>query len=999
MRTANSASCQSEPTVGGALLLRAYDWLLRRRLVREPQWGQPGLWQRLLRIRLLSALALSLPALVLCVWYTLVALSGHFIHQRAVKVREPLTLELFQLHLHDRLVRDWQRLVMPEPQRKSPLPTYGLAVSADKLDELERHPPVNEGPSFYVDGMLIRNGQAHQVQVRYRGTKASMAHDPQQSWKVRVKEGRSVEGFATFNFINTVETVPFEEDIVLDIAREQGLLTPEYFPFRLLLNKSYLGVYFFEAQPDEGLLRRERRAPGSIYSGGEAPTDVKTGVSTLFRSADHFTKVAQGIHQQLGERDELESLIYSINSGTTREFIEYAPRHLALDKFATFDALDVVFGCSQHDFSDNHKLYYDPYRERFEPIAWNFRGCKHEHEFNRTENPLLLRLKTLPGYLALRNRLVYGLLRGAAAPESLRERTRHLLDRLQADQIRDPFWDAHQLLPAMNAYYAQLKRPLNRGLQELTAETRLYELSKRNRYLTEALDRFDIEVTVTHPARPAQSRSDRTPAGQVSALDVRAGGESGYRVVRVEPVWAGDCKPNSWRVFADTTMDGKLDRERDRLLGVVSDSARSTPTDLELYPGVRFDARSVSPRRGAVRAVSEARRYRLYVESDACELQGAFLELRNLATEQSLRLAAPAAGVGAATLAPTTCSDRYQEAAGFRSAHAWCFLQAKSEAVNLGPGVVDVIETRVFEAHQSVSIAPGTTLRMATGASMIFKGRVVAIGTQQKPIRFEPIANSWGGILIQGPGTRDSRLAYVTLAHGTRLADSSVLTPGTLNLQDTAGIVVEHCRLFGTRQADAGLQVADVSELELNDFEVATIAGDGVILRYSSARVSGLSVLGVARDAVVIDGADVELARSQLIGAKGNALSAGRAARVVLQDSILTGSRRGLFAHEAATVELNDVLVYKDVIGVELDTSDDGFPGKAKIKGEGLHVVGCESSFSVAGGKKRKQQEKISERLSALDLVRLRSEVLRINTWDGLDGVLAAQLKLSEGRQ
>jgi hypothetical protein len=97
--------------------------MLRRRLIREPQWGQPGFAQRLMRIRLLSAVVLSLPAVVLCIWYSLLALSAHAMQVKESKIQEPLTISLFQLHLHDRLMRDWHRLIMPEPQRKSPRPT------------------------------------------------------------------------------------------------------------------------------------------------------------------------------------------------------------------------------------------------------------------------------------------------------------------------------------------------------------------------------------------------------------------------------------------------------------------------------------------------------------------------------------------------------------------------------------------------------------------------------------------------------------------------------------------------------------------------------------------------------------------------------------------------------------------------------------------------------------------------------------------------------------
>ncbi len=444
-----------------------------------------------MRIRFPSALLLSLPALLLCAWYTLAAFLAYFGHRAEVNVNEPLTVRLFQLHLHDKLTQDWHRLIMPEPQHKLTLPTYGLVVRNEKLDQLASRMSPDDGAADYVEGQLVKGSRALDVQVRYQGGKHWHYSHPQYSWKVRVKDGKVFDGLNTFNFINSPDAIPFEEEIILDIARELGLVTPDFFPFRLLLNKFYMGVYFFEAQPDEGLLRQAQRPQGSIYSGGEAPIDAKTGNSSLFKSAEYFTKVVQGIHQQLGQRLDLEALIEAINDSSMQKFANYAERHLDLDKFAKLDALDVVFGCDQHDFGENHQLYFDPYRDRFEPIAWNYQGCKHEREFNRTENPLLLRLKLLPDYLTQRNRIVYELLHKTGSPESIRRRALALLDKLEPDQARDPYWDAYHLLPDINPYYSLLLRPVSRRLQNIATETRLFELGARNRYLTDALEEKD----------------------------------------------------------------------------------------------------------------------------------------------------------------------------------------------------------------------------------------------------------------------------------------------------------------------------------------------------------------------------------------------------------------------------------------------------------------------------------------------------------------------------
>ena len=202
---------------------------------------------------------------------------------------------------------------LPEPLDKSALPTHGLMLRNDALEKLNQNVPPGDGKAFYVDGHITHDNQVLPISIRIRGSRHWNWNHPQKSWKVRVRGGGHLEGRTTFNFINSPEPMPFEEEIILDIAREQGLLAPEYHSVRLLLNRTYMGVYSFEAQPDERLLRAARRMPTSIYSGNGAPIDPATGVSSLWESSEHWKKVTAGAHGKPHEMAELDALLRAVS--------------------------------------------------------------------------------------------------------------------------------------------------------------------------------------------------------------------------------------------------------------------------------------------------------------------------------------------------------------------------------------------------------------------------------------------------------------------------------------------------------------------------------------------------------------------------------------------------------------------------------------------------------------------------------------------------------------
>lgn len=971
---------------------RLHDWLHRRRLIRGQQWGQPSLLHRVLRIRHESAIILALPPLLLCVWYSFTAWTAHLTHEAEVNVTEPFTVRLFQLHLHDKLTRDLNRLLAPEPQRKSPLPTYGLVIGNDELDQLASRLPPDDGQPYYVDAELVKGSRAFAVQVRYRGGKYWHYNHPQKSWKVRVKDGKVIEGLNTFNLINTPESVPFEEELILDVAREMGLLTPDYFPFRLLVNKVYTGVHFFEAQPDEGMLRHAMRPPGTIYSGSDSPVDEASGISSLFKSADNFTKVTQGIHQKLGERVELESLIAAINLSSPREFAHFSDSHLDVEKFAQWDALDVVFGCNQHDFSENHKLYFDPYRDRFEPIAWNFRGCKHDLEFNRTENPLILRLKQLPGYTSRRNRIVYELLHGAASQGSLRERARRLLDRLREDQVRDPYWDAFQLLPAVSPYYSSLLRPVDRRAQDIALETRLFEMGERERYLLGKLEEHDIGASLTAAVPTVSPKTSRTKAVEkTSVFDVTVTGHSGYSLMEVEPVWPKDCGSCAWRLYADTQIDGVLQPDQDRELGQRENKSKLDPQAVDLYPGAVMKSRPLHVHRGRVRMTPEPRAYRFFATSSDCAPTAINLRVRNLVTQTTMQIMAAAeTGHEPLSIPATHCNDKYAEEPGHSAPHPWCFALPHKSTISMGPGVVEVDQGRTYPSEQAVEIMPGTTIRLAQGASLVFMGKVVARGTATLPIQFEAKNGTWGGLALQGEGANGSVFEHVRVSGGTRPYSTTPIWPGVVNISDTSDIRLEHCTISADTQASVGINIGESKNVL---FAQSTVRGGlSVQVQYSSAVLDGLTVIGSAGDGISLVASQSTIRASKILACGGDGISANRQSQLSLVDTVVAIGSGGLRVHEASEVQYERVLLFGNRECVGYDASSDSYSRKAHMGGSGLFTVDCHDPVPKSA-RRAKALGQASEQLSPQDLVKVRTEVLGISEWSQLGANLTNQVK------
>jgi hypothetical protein len=896
--------------------------LQRRRS--SPSW-------RLFRISLLSAFVLSLPFLLITGYYGYRAVAAHYRYNVAMGQDVELTAELFHLHLHDFLHQDVRRLAMPDGPKNSDLPTLNLLLGNGELAELDSNLPPEEGKGAYVTGYLQKGQRTYSVKARYRGRRHWHWNYPQKSWKIRLETGQFFEGRDTIGLLNTVSPMPFSEQIILDIAREEGLLTPDYYPINLKLNQAPMGVHFLQTQPDEGLIRNGRRIPGGLFSGSKAPIDSRTGVSSLWQNVSHWKKVATSQTEKLKDYHRLEELLEVVNVGDQERFARFAERHLDLERLALLDALDVVFGNDQHDFHQDHKFYFDPYRARFEPIAWGFGRWRNPNRLNRTDNPLLLRLKELPGYRSLRNHTVQRLLDGPCSSAAIRERAEALFARLRGAQLTDPFWDAYRLLPGLGRYYRQMVRPMDVERQAIVFETIMERYGRR------------VEHVLGELQRPGLSAAwELVGEGRWQAtLEVTVAGQSGYRLDSVQAHAESGCRETAWRYRLDRNLSGSPEGSEPLLVD-------HRPM---VEPGNELEARGqVHPERGAVRAVLRPQRYRVFVEGD-CVPEKVTIIGTPLIGGEAVRFEA---ALGKLDAAPIACDASYAMAPGQIARHPWCKPYVGPEVVELGPGKVKVKEDREYGPETTVRIRPGTTLALGKRVSLVFRGKVLAEGTADEPILFTERKKRYGGIVLQGPGTAGSRFRHVRFEKGRHPKWGLGAYPGLLNIHDTKDILLEHCEFGPNRGADDVLHVAYVTELSMEDVRFEVSASDALDVEFSEGTLSGVVVDEAGDECLDLMGSRLNVRDSRFANCGGSAISAGEESRVNLVDSYLGGGKTGLLVKNGSRALVDGVLFHNLKVAVQVQVVSDRYEKRSKLKGDELLVLDCEQA--IASDKPMKKQ-------------------------------------------
>ena len=927
------------------------------------------------KMSLFPGLLLSLPLGLAVAWYAWSAYAQVDRYRRAAEGGPRIDAELLQIALHDELYQGLRRATLRERPATSRLPLFSLSVTRDSLDALNRQ-LYKGGARSYVKGYLQKDAQIHEVGIRYRGGQPWQWLGSQKSLKVRVEQGARLDGTSIFNLLNDPTPFGLEDEIILDLARERGLLAPAYYPARVRLNNSDMGVYRYAAQPTEGLLRRGRRVPGSMYSGDTESIDPALKVGALFFSRDGWQKVAASSPGAQEDFRELERLLAAVQGASFQDFAAYAQREIALDRYALFDALDVVFGGNDHDYLSNHKFYFDRYTGRLEPVAWTFRGFQHEPALNLVDHPLLVRLKTVPGYLRLRNKTVYELLTGPASVPEIRARADRMFETLLPDLATDPFWDAYKLLPRVTRFHRFMLRPMSRGRWLLAAKAEMSGFARRSRFLLDALEGPGVALRWV----PA--------AGGRGRIDVTVDGDGAYRLREIAV--AGPCA-GAFELVADVDRDQRPTAADRRVATGSMGSGSPVEAYADLLPGAVLVARSDgNEKHGRVRVQAEARTYSYFLSTRGCAPGETALVIDNEVTGGSSRLVV----AGGADPVPQEALPSPQEvprlAAGQRSPHLWDFPKAPTlEEVRLGPGTVRLLHTRVFQPHETVTIAAGTRVELGADASLVFYGPLRALGTQARPIVITRADRSrpFGGLALQGRSTAGSRIEQVVLDGATRVRYGPVAYTAALNIHDTADVTVEGLKVVHSSDNDDVVHAPYVQNLRLHEITVHEAPVDAVDLEFTTAEVRGLRVAGAGDDCLDLMGTTLRLSDSALLGCTNNAMSAGEETEANAHGLLIADSKIGVLAKNASQVRLTRVLVYRSDTALATHRPERYYADASAIGANDLLAVDCGKVSDAAQGTTIDTGQ-VEARLPFAGGFDQLQRALGLGSWRELDGLI-----------
>ena len=885
--------------------------------------SKKNIFERFYRISFKSALIICLPLIILLGW---MSIDSYLEYRRfadiACRGKAPsFNLDIMHLFMRNALLRAFVRSTSPEMPGDEILPTIHLAIDSENLAALNSDLP-ESGKTNYYRAYVKYGGKSYTVKARYMGDNHWHWLWDQKSWRIKTKKSKLIENSRKLNIKNPRMGLTLNECVAQDLANEIGLIAPRVYPVKLVVNNIYKGVHLFWDSIDESIIRSYNKMPGSVYTGDGAPRDKETGVSQLWKDEKWWVKSASRNAQQKGYREDIKVLIGAVNEPDLKRFYSFSNQFLNKEAFASFFSLDNLVAGMHHDYHHNHKIYFDPVTGKFEPISWDIDDWHLPNkDLDAASSPLLNQWKLIPELDLLRKKRLFELIdQGAFLPNKIALRidghAQKIRPALEADVYRDQKW--WRAVPVMKfptyPCFPFLMEDYDNAVQRLKSE-----IDKRIPMLRAYLNNSTLICNVSPFGDSGRYLVRLAVFGNVGRL------LTGMKII-------GSC--DSAEIYRDVNRNGVLDSQ-DVPVGKASriNGAISIPLNETLLPGYKKEKqiKGRSPYLfGNYRLAVSPLEYDYIIVACEGNVDDVKIESQNVVTGEPVdtRYEVIPEGVSKETV----------------SLHPWDLPPEPDEqSIFLGPGEVLITQTRIYPHHVSLKILPGTTIRLGKNTSIFCYGKVTAVGTRERPIRFEAFdaKKAWGVFALQGKESSGSIFEQCYWAGGSDARRNLVYYSGMVSMHGVDDLIIRNCTILRNYRGDDAMHLAYCKDFVLTGCFFDQARSDALDVDISTGKILYSRFVNSGNDALDLMTSETNVDQCVFSRSGDKGISVGEKSRLVVNGSVFQYCKVGMEIKDRSVVTLKTNVFRNCETAINLYKKNWRYGGGGILNADTVYAVDC----------------------------------------------------------
>lgn len=842
------------------------------------------------RRSLLVTSIFSLILLVIAI-YSTSAINSFLIYKKATGTNGKLDASGFMFLLKNELNKDYHSLSAKPLNDSSDIPSFFITINNKYIKKLNSNLPKSGRDKGYKGYIKIDKGKTLKMKMRYRGDSVHHYLFKQKSLRINLKDDLyNME--KKFNLINPPFIGGFKTIPDYQAAKKLGIISPDNFPVKVFINGEYLGVYLYVSQVDESLLRKHKLMPGSIYYGDFGAPINEFGYSDLWFNSKYWSKKSSRNEEQKDNRDDIDLFINKVNDPSEINFYKFFNQYINKPIFYNYNALDRVTGSYQRNISHNHKIYFDPYKGKFEFIEWDLRFWMDQGRKDDSYYPLLHRVNMNPILSYELDKATYKLYEDDLMKELYdvyKESVVKSKNALEADKYKDTaiykykVTDDHLLFN--QTYGISYSVPYDYKEQLKTVEHDYDILKKRKNTMLNFFEKTDVKLVYFQQNNKL-------------ILKYYVGGNSAIKI------------------------------DFSKLRGKISRLYNGNNIAIEGSEDILYAGRKVGVNTLQIDVWGDKKALEAY-EEYTYVIGGNDINLDDISYKNA---------VTGSAVSPEIVKDFKSTA---DSIHPWKLLPPNPQTIELS-GNVYIDQDKLYQEHQSVIIKPGTKFYIAPKKSLFFYGKVIAKGTKSHPIIFTRKSKDtpWGSIVVQGKKANGSVFDNIEVIGGSITKHNLIQYTAQFNIHDNDNFVIENCTFSKNTVGDDNVHIAyskgiinssifsdsnsDALDIDISDIE----ANDNIFINSGNDGLDVMTTTLKAKNNMFVDNGD-----------KG--LSIGEWSNAEIKDSIILNAFIGIASKDKSRVNLENVLFVKNKSEtITAYNKNSKYDEGGFIDGEGIFIIG-----------------------------------------------------------
>ena len=802
------------------------------------------------------------------------------------------------------------------------VPVYSLFIDPSYIKALNSNLP-ESGKKMSYPAIFHDGHSYYDIQARYRGSRYWHWLFTQKSWRLNFSDNKMFNRRTKINIVNPKTVLSFNEITSMYLAEQAGLLAVTCLPVKFIVNKQYKGFYLYLEQIDDFFIRSKKRITGNIYDGDYAAISENDGVSLLWKDSSYWAQTFSPFISDENNREDIRSFIAALNTNDHMDFYDYAISHLDIDNYCSYAAFDSIVGSFHHTYHQNNKLFFDAVTGKFVAIPWDihmwYMKIQPEyHTYDLSANQLLHKWKLIPEFEYRRQLRIWQLINDVLSDEKILKRLEHDYNLAYNIIKSDKFRDALQPNSLMNLYYEYFRvKPFSMIKFKERYKTYQNTIIQRKNFLHEYLSNSKGEYYL-------DSKDNYT------RLHIVASGTTGIKLKKFRINSVND----KIKVYKDINRNGTLDN-KDPYLGIMNLNGNSASFAINenIFSGFNILTGSmVEPiHYGIHHHIPSPLLYTYFLVGG--KLKDIKIEAQNAVTGANVAISK----VDSIDLYLINQTD---------SLHPWDIPpKPLEEEIVIGPGELVVKKTKIYPENMTVKIIAGTTITLLPETSLIFRDKVIAIGSEDNPITISCTDKNkyWNTFALQGDKTSGSIFEHCLWEHGSRDKVDLIYYPAMISIHDTGNIIFKNCVFRNNKDNSTGVRVGYGKKILFRQCRFDYLNDNGI-----SVDISDINILSSEFNNCIGNGINLMNSTANIEDAlfneiKSSAVFSREDSVVKINQCKFTDSNVCIEAQDASQINIENVKFYNSINAIK--TSKGIYPETPKITSDEIFVSSCRKTI------------------------------------------------------